>query len=165
MQMCALRLPAFFFFFLIRLEVCWQSFWNCQEDRWGSFAIIISWNTLTWACAQFSGGQNKIVHVPINIKVNETTEEKKQKKLGSHWNSTRSEQNPRGSVDFLPVYVSEFPKLNPEDQCTLIGMTFQGICIFYSPSAFTLCSISDMARIYLLSTAGQFNAISRSKIP
>lgn len=78
--MCALRLPAFFFFFLIRLEVCWQSFWNCQEDRWGSFAIIISWNTLTWACAQFSGGQNKIVHVPINIKVNETTEEKKQKK-------------------------------------------------------------------------------------
>lgn len=80
--MCALRLPAFFFFFLIRLEVCWQSFWNCQEDRWGSFAIIISWNTLTWACAQFSGGQNKIVHVPINIKVNETTEEKKQKKTG-----------------------------------------------------------------------------------
>lgn len=71
------------FFFLTRVEVCWQSFWNCQEDRWGSFAIIISWNTLTWACAQFSGGQSRIVHVPINIKVNETNEEKtKQNKTG-----------------------------------------------------------------------------------
>lgn len=59
---------------LIRVEVCWQSVGNCKEDRWGSFAtIIIIWNTLTSACA-LSGGQSKIVHVPINVNVYETTE-------------------------------------------------------------------------------------------